>query len=45
MKVLDGIPVPNIHTNHNMYYVKLVKLLYGLNNREECGTTDWKSSS
>jgi hypothetical protein len=30
MKVLDEIPVPNKHTNHNMYCVKLVKSLYGL---------------
>jgi hypothetical protein len=25
MKVPDGISVPNMHRNHNMYYVKLVK--------------------
>jgi hypothetical protein len=30
MKVPDGIPIPNTHANHNMYYVKLVKSLYGL---------------
>jgi ribosomal protein S27E len=30
MKVLVGIPFANMHTNHNMYYVKLVKPLYGL---------------
>jgi hypothetical protein len=30
MKVPEGIPVPNMHVNCNMYYVKLVKSLYGL---------------
>jgi hypothetical protein len=30
MKVLDGNSVPNVHVNRNMYYVKLVKSLYGL---------------
>jgi hypothetical protein len=30
MKVSDGISVPNINVGHNMYYVKLNKLLYGL---------------
>jgi hypothetical protein len=30
MKVPDGIFVPNMHANHNMYYIKLVKSLYGL---------------
>jgi hypothetical protein len=30
MEVPDGIPVPNIHANRNMYCVKLIKLLYGL---------------
>jgi hypothetical protein len=30
MKVLDGIPVPNMHANCNMYCVKLVKSLYSL---------------
>jgi hypothetical protein len=30
MKVLDGIPVLNMHVKHNMYCVKLVKSLYGL---------------
>jgi hypothetical protein len=30
MKVSDGIIVPNIHANRNMYCVKLVKSLYGL---------------
>jgi hypothetical protein len=30
MKVSDGIPVPNMHANRNMYCVKLVKSLYGL---------------
>jgi hypothetical protein len=30
MKVPDGISVPNMHANRNMYYVKLVKSLYGL---------------
>jgi hypothetical protein len=30
MKVLDVISVLNIHANHNMYCVKLVKSLYGL---------------
>jgi hypothetical protein len=30
MNVPDGIPVPNMHINHNMYCVKLVKSLYGL---------------
>jgi hypothetical protein len=28
MKGLDGILVPNMHANHKMYYVKLVKSLY-----------------
>jgi hypothetical protein len=30
MKVYDEIPILNMHTNHNMYCVKLVKSLYGL---------------
>jgi hypothetical protein len=30
MKVPDGIPIPNMHANHNMYCVKLVKSLYDL---------------
>jgi hypothetical protein len=30
IKVLDGISVLNVHANHNMYCVKLVKSLYGL---------------
>jgi hypothetical protein len=30
MKVLDGIFVPNRCVNRNMYYVKLVKSMYGL---------------
>jgi hypothetical protein len=30
MKVPDEIFVPNMHANHNMYYIKLVKSLYGL---------------
>jgi hypothetical protein len=30
IKVSDGIPVLNMHTNRNMYYVKLVKSLNGL---------------
>jgi hypothetical protein len=30
IKVHDGISVPNINANHNMYCVKLVKSLYGL---------------
>jgi hypothetical protein len=30
MKVSDGISVPNMNANHNMYCVKLVKYLYGL---------------
>jgi hypothetical protein len=30
MKVHDGISIPNMHANHNMYCVKLVKSLYGL---------------
>jgi hypothetical protein len=30
MKVPDGIPVPNMHANCNMYCVKLVKSLYNL---------------
>jgi hypothetical protein len=30
IKVLDGISVMNMHTNRNMYCVKLVKSLYGL---------------
>jgi hypothetical protein len=30
MKVHNGIPIPNMHANHNMYYVKVIKSLYGL---------------
>jgi hypothetical protein len=30
IKFSDGIPILNVHTNHNMYRVKLVKSLYGL---------------
>jgi hypothetical protein len=30
MKVCDGIHVLNVHANRNMYYVKLVKSMYGL---------------
>jgi hypothetical protein len=30
MKVPGGIPIANTHANHNMYCVKLVKLLYDL---------------
>jgi hypothetical protein len=30
MKVSDGISVPNTNANRNMYYVKVVKFLYGL---------------
>jgi hypothetical protein len=30
MKAPDGIFVPNMHTNRNMYCVKLAKSLYGL---------------
>jgi hypothetical protein len=30
MKVHDGISVPNTNASHHMYYVKLVKSLYGL---------------
>jgi hypothetical protein len=30
MKVLNEISIPNMHTNCNMYCVKLVKSLYGL---------------
>jgi hypothetical protein len=30
IKVFDGISVPNMHANRNMYCVKLVKSLYGL---------------
>jgi hypothetical protein len=30
MKVPDGISVPNTNANRNMYYVKVVKFLYGL---------------
>ena len=30
MKVPDGISIPNSKANHNMYCVKLQKLLYGL---------------
>jgi hypothetical protein len=30
MKVSDGISVPNMHSNRNMYCVKFVNLLYGL---------------
>jgi hypothetical protein len=30
MKVLDEISVPNTNANHNMYCVKLVKILYDL---------------
>jgi hypothetical protein len=34
MKVLDGISVPNTNANRNMYYVKLIKSLYGLKQSE-----------
>jgi hypothetical protein len=30
MKVSDGIHIPNVYTNCNMYCVKLVKSLYSL---------------
>jgi hypothetical protein len=30
MKVPDGISVLNMHTNRNMYFVKLAKSLYDL---------------
>jgi hypothetical protein len=30
MKVSNGISVPNMNANHNMYCVKLIKSLYGL---------------
>jgi hypothetical protein len=30
MKVFDGISVPNINVCHNMYFVKINKLLYDL---------------
>jgi hypothetical protein len=30
MKVSDGISIPNVHANRNMYYVKLAKSLYAL---------------
>jgi hypothetical protein len=30
MKFPNGIPIPNMYANCNMYYVKLVKSLYGL---------------
>jgi hypothetical protein len=30
IKVPNGISVPNTNANRNMYYVKLVKSLYGL---------------
>jgi hypothetical protein len=30
MNVSNGISIPNVHTNHNMYCVKLIKLLYDL---------------
>jgi hypothetical protein len=30
MKVSDRISIPNMHENHNMYRVKLVKSLYGM---------------
>jgi hypothetical protein len=30
MKVPDGIPIPNMQANHNMYCVKLVESLYSL---------------
>jgi hypothetical protein len=34
VKVPDGISVPNMNVNHNMYCVKLVKSLYGLKQSE-----------
>jgi hypothetical protein len=34
MKALDEISVPNMNVNCNMYYVKLVKSLYGLKQSE-----------
>jgi hypothetical protein len=34
MEVPNGISVPNMHANHNMYCVKLVKSLYGLKQSE-----------
>jgi hypothetical protein len=34
MKVPNGIPVPNMHANRNMYCVQLVKSLYGLKQSE-----------
>jgi hypothetical protein len=40
MKVLDGISVPDMHANYNMYCVKLVKSLYGLKQSEKYGITD-----
>jgi hypothetical protein len=30
MKVLDEISVPNVHTSHNIYCIKLAKSLYVL---------------
>jgi hypothetical protein len=30
MKVSDGIPVSNVHTNCNMYCINLAKSLYGM---------------
>jgi hypothetical protein len=30
MNVSNGISILNVHTNHNMYCVKLIKLLYDL---------------
>jgi hypothetical protein len=40
MKVPDGISVLNMHTNRNMYFVKLAKSLYDLKQSDQCGTTD-----
>jgi hypothetical protein len=34
MKVPNGIPIPNMHANRNMYCVQLVKSLYGLKQSE-----------
>jgi hypothetical protein len=30
MKIPDGVSIPNTNVNRNMYYVKLIKSLYGL---------------